>query len=165
MFAPIQAVFVQEIGGDILDAALASSFFAIAAGFVVLVSGKFADKHRHKQKLVAFGYALTGMGFLMYLHVDSVYTLFAVQIWVGMSQAFTTPAFDALYTANLGSSKKQSSRWGLWEAGNYFSIALGGLVGGLTAKYAGFDALFILMAAICFTSALYLRSVPNKTFR
>ncbi len=165
MIAPIQAVFVQKIGGDILDAGLASTVFALAAAIVVFLSGKWGDGRKHRHRIVALGYGLTGIGFLMYLAVDSVIALFFVQIWVGMSQAFLAPAFDALYTSQISSKRRVSSRWGMWEAENYLSIALGGVMGGAIAKYAGFNTLFLVMATMCFLSAAYLVTRPNRFFK
>lgn len=165
MLTPIQAVFVEDIGGDILDAGLASSIFAVVAAGVVMIAGRSSDRVKHKQRLVALGYLATGAGFLAFLWVDSVFKLFVVQAWIGMSQAFMAPAFDALYTDQIGSKRREGSRWGLWEAGNYLAIAVGGAIGGLVAKFWGFDKLFVLMAVICFGCSYYLISRPNRIFK
>ncbi|MBL8159005.1 MFS transporter [Candidatus Saccharibacteria bacterium] len=165
MFAPLQAIFVQKVGGDVLDAGLASTAFALVAACVVVAAGKRADKSRHKQKLVALGYLFCAIGFAAYLAVDSVLSLFIVQAWIGMSQAFIAPAYDALYTDQIGPKRLEGTRWSIWEASNYLAIATGGVVGGLIGKYFGFPVLFVLMSALCLFSALYLFSRPNRYFR
>lgn len=165
MLAPIQAVFVQDIGGDILDAGVASSVFAFTAAIVVFIASQWSDKRKNKHKIVATGYILTGIGFLFYLAVDSVTSLLLVQVWIGISQAFMAPAFDGLYTDQLGSKKHATSRWGVWETENYLGIAIGGLFGSAVAKYFGFDALFITMSALALASGLFLFSRPRRLFR
>jgi MFS family permease len=165
MFAPLQAVFVQDIGGDILDAGLASTAFALVAGVVVFFSGLFSDKQKKKHKLVALGYLMLSIGFFSHLFVTTVFTLFLVQAWIGMSQAFMAPAFDGLYTDNIGSQKKVSSRWGAWSSMQYFAMAIGGLFGGALVKYYGFDALFIVMGLLCLFSSFYLYFVPKRNFK
>ena len=46
MLGPIYALFVEKIGGSLLDASLTGGFFALAAGITTLLAGKFADKHK-----------------------------------------------------------------------------------------------------------------------
>jgi MFS family permease len=165
MFAPIQAIFVGQVGGDLLEAGLASSVYALAAAVVVIIAGRWSDNQKYKQKIVATGYLLTGLGCLGYLFVDSVWMLFVVQAWIGMAQACMAPAFDALYADQIGSKRKQSSRWGLWEAENYLAIAAGGALGGIIAQFFSFKALFVAMAVLSFGSGLVLLAQPNRLFK
>src|SRR5688572_17036230 len=129
MLAPIYAVYVDGIGGDILDGGMAMGLFAVAAGITSLISGKVADRIKHKHVLVGVGYLLNGAGFIAHAFVGSVWQLFAVQVFIGLVQASYDPVFDGLYTKFIGNVKRASSRWSLWEAGNYFSIAIGSMVG------------------------------------
>lgn len=162
MLAPIYAVYVDNIGGDLLDAGIAAALFAAAAGVTSLVSGAFADRVKHKHRLVGFGYILTGFGFLSYIFVDSVWQLFAAQVFIGLIQASYDPVFDGLYTKFIGNVKRASSRWGLWEAGNYFSIAIGSVTGAAIVAYTSFATMFILMASLCFASGMYLLAAGKR---
>src|SRR3990167_9638291 len=49
MLGPIYALFVEKVGGDLLDASLAGSVFAFIAGTTVLLSGKYAVKFKEKK--------------------------------------------------------------------------------------------------------------------
>lgn len=162
MLAPIYAVYVDGIGGDLLDAGVAMSLFAVAAGVTSLVAGTVADKIKHKHVLVGVGYLLNGGGFAAHAFVDSVWQLFAVQVFVGLVQASYDPVFDGLYTKFIGNVKRASSRWSLWEAGNYFSVAIGSVVGAAVVAYTSFQTLFMLMATICVASGLYLLAAGRK---
>jgi len=148
-------LFVEEIGGNLLDASLTGGFFALAAGITTLIAGKFADKNKRDDLIVAFGYTVLGVGFVLYIFVNSIWFLFGVQILIGFSEAFYTPAFDSLYSEHI-TRKKVGREWGAWESMNYFAIAIGAGVGGLVVSNFGFDVIFIVMAALCFISALYI---------
>ncbi|NOZ80634.1 MAG: MFS transporter [DPANN group archaeon] len=162
MLGPIYALFVEHIGGDLLDASLTGGFFALAAGVTTLVAGRFADKKKRDELIVAFGYAVMGIGFLLYLFVDSIWSLFGVQILVGFAEAFYSPAFDALYSKHI-TKRKAGREWGAWESMNYFSIAVGAVLGGLIASNLGFDAIFLFMSALCFLSAFAVLHLQRGT--
>jgi MFS family permease len=155
MLGPIYALFVENIGGDLLDASLAGGFFALAAGVTTLIAGKFTDKNKRKEFIVGLGYAVMGLGFLLYIFVNSIWFLFGVQILIGFAEAFYSPAFDALYSKHV-TKKKAGREWGTWESLNYFSIAIGAVIGGLIVSNFGFTAIFAIMSALCFISAIYL---------
>ena len=108
---------------------------------------------------------LHGIGFLLYIAVHSVQELVAVQILIGLAQASVAPAFDALYTNHIGGPKHAGSRWGMWEAGNYFAIAIGSAGGAAIVKLTNFDVLFVCMALLCFGSGLYILTRPKRVFR
>lgn len=155
MFGPISAIFVEKIGGDLMDASLAGGIFALAAGLTALVSGKYSDRFKENELIVVVGYAIMGVGFMLYMSVDSVISLFIVQIIVGLGQAIYSPAFDAVYSKHLNQSRS-GSQWGAWESVNYFTTAAGAIIGGGVVTFLGFRMLFLIMAILCFGSALYI---------
>lgn len=161
MLGPIYAIFVERIGGDLLDASIAGGLFAFTAGLVTLLSGKMSDKIRHSDYVVILGYVLIGTGFFLYQFVNSVAFLFAIQIIIGFGEAIYSPAFDKLYSANLDRGKS-GTEWGAWESMNYFTAALGALIGGLVVTNFGFNAIFLLMAALSYISASYLLLLSPK---
>jgi len=161
MIGPIYAIFVEEVGGSLLDASIAGGIFAVAAGVTTLIAGKYADRIKRSEMIVVFGYATMGIGFALFTQVNSILYLFLVQIIVGFSEAIYSPAFDALYTDHI-TKGRAGKQWGAWEAMNYFSTAIGAVVGGLIVVKLGFDYIFILMAALCFASALYIYFLPSR---
>ncbi|MBU0706339.1 MFS transporter [Patescibacteria group bacterium] len=161
MLGPIYAIFVEEIGGDLMDASVAGFLFAITAGLITLYTGKYSDGMRHSDKIVILGYSLIGTGFLLYQLVDSVMSLFAIQILIGIGEAVYSPAFDKLYSKHLDWGKS-GTEWGTWESMNYFTAAFGALVGGILVTWLGFAALFYLMAFLSFSSGLYLYVVSPQ---
>jgi MFS family permease len=161
MLGPIYALFVEKIGGDLLDASLTAGMFALTAGIVTLISGKFSDKVKENELIVILGYAIMGLGFLLYTVCNSIFFLLIIQIIIGFGEAIYAPAFDAIYSKHL--TKKQAGRqWGAWEAMNYFSIAIGAVIGGLIVTAFGFNVLFVIMAMMSFLSAVYIYQLPRK---
>ena len=162
MLGPIYALFVEGIGGDLLDASLTGGIFALAAGLTTLYSGKLCDKGKHPKFIISFGYFCMAVGFFGYNFVDSIYALFFIQIIIGFGEAIYSPAFDSLYSKNLAKTMR-GREWGTWEAMNYFSIAIGAAIGGFIVTYLGFRSLFVLMGLISLFSSLFLFFAPKKS--
>lgn len=155
MLGPIYALFVERIGGDLMDASIAGGLFSLAAGLVTLVSGKYSDKLRRPEYVVMIGYTIMAVGFLLYLWVDSITFLFIVQVIIGMGEAIYSPAFDAVYSKHLALSRS-GRQWGAWESMNYFTAFAGAIIGGLLVTRFSFDILFVVMAGLCLTSGVYI---------
>lgn len=147
LFGPIYAVFVEQIGGDLLTAGGAYASFSIALGVLVYFLGKWEDKIKHQENLIIWGRLLTVIGTAGYLLIKAPIHLFAVQITLGIAQALTIPAFDSLYSKNLQKGRF-ASQWGSWEAMTSIVIGIAAIVGGLIAKEFGFKPLFIIMTII-----------------
>src|SRR3989344_4904125 len=162
MLGPIYAIFVDIVGGDLMDASIAGGIFALVAGLTVLLSGKFSDHVTEPRYIVSLGYAIIGAGFLLYIFVNSVWFLFIVQAVIGFGEAIYSPAFDALYSRHLDENK-EATEWGGWEAMKYFTASGGAIIGGIIAKNFGFSPLFIIMSMFCFASAIYIFFLPKKT--
>lgn len=161
MFGPLYALFIEEVGGSLMDAGLSIGFFALAAGVTTILAGRYTDKAKEPELIVVAGYLLMGVGFFLYLVIDSIYALFAVQILIGFAEALYAPAFDALYSRHAN-PKRIGRAWGTWEGMFYFLSAIGAVVGGVIANYFGFAPLFVVMAFLCFGSALYIYLLPRK---
>ncbi len=160
MLGPIYALFVQEIGGDLLEAAYAFGTYAFVAGIVTIASGRYTDTIKENELIIVLGYGIMAFAFFGYTLVNSIYSLLFVQALVGLGEAIYAPAFDALYSKYL--EKKKSGRtWGAWEGMNYFAIAIGAVAGGFLVTYFGFNVMFIAMGLLCLFSAIYIFLLPR----
>ena len=164
MFGPIYGMFVEQIGGNIFDAGLTGSAFALAAAITTFLTGRIADRLKNHAEIVSLGYLIMALGFLLYLTVSSIYSLLVVQVIIGFAEAFYSPSFDVLYSRHV-SRKHAGTGWGAWESINYFSIAVGAMIGGAIASIFGFQKLFLFMSALCLVSSaviLFYRNELNK---
>lgn len=143
-FGPIYAIFVQEIGGDILDASGAWAAFMLATGILIFFISRWEDHVKHQEKLLVFSYGLMCVGFIGYLLVQSPWHLFVVQIVLGIAEAFNTPVYDGLYSKFLDRGK-YASEWGLWDSMSAILAGIGAIIGGFIAAYFGFRILFVAM--------------------
>jgi len=162
MLGPIYALFVEKVGGDLMDASISGGIFALVAGLTSLISGKYSDKIKENELIVVLGYLIIGFGFLLYFWVSSIFFLFIVQAIIGLGEAIYSPAFDAVYSKHLD-GHKSGRQWGAWESMNYFTMAIGSVVGGSLVTIFGFQILFLIMAILCFSSAIYIFHLKRST--
>lgn len=95
---PIYAIYVEEIGGGILEAANAYAAFMITMGLIIYVLGRWEDHHRHDKAFIIVGYFITALGFAGYIFVSNPVQLLIVQIFLGLGMAIRTPAYDSMYS-------------------------------------------------------------------
>ena len=145
LFEPIYAIYVQEIGGYILEAAVAVGLFSIVLGVSTIIFGKITDsKTDLKKKLVVLGYSIVTISFLGYYFIRNPIDLFIVQIIMGLGTAMIDPGWDALFTRNVQKGK-EATEWGIQEGCKQIAIGIAGITGGFVAYYFGFKILILTM--------------------
>jgi MFS family permease len=144
LLGPIYAIFVGDIGGDLLDASWAYFAFMISSGVAIYLMGKFEDKLKHKEKMITIGYALSALGALGYYFVYNQASLIVVQVILGLGEAVLVPAYDAMYSKYL-SKKEEASDWASYESMGYIAGAFAAVLGGYLAYNFGFKTLFLVM--------------------
>lgn len=164
LLGPIYAIFVEQIGGDILDASWAYFTYMFTTGFVMLVLGRWEDAHAHKEAFIITGYMITAVGCLSYIFVFNQVSLIGTQVLFGFASALYVPAFDALYSEFLD-AKKRATQWSMEEAMICIATAISALLGGYIVDVFGFTVLFLCMFGISLLSvfvSLYL--LHNKKY-
>lgn len=162
LLAPIYAIYVEQIGGDLLDAGLTAAIFAFSAGTICLFSGRISDHIKRHRIVVIVGSIIMAIGFLGYLWVDTIQHLFLVQIVIGIGEAIYYPPFDALYSSHLNVNKKATG-WAAWEAMDYYITAFGAFFGALIVEKYGFDIVFMMMSILCVLSGLFIWQLRRKS--
>ncbi len=163
-FTPIYAIFVEEIGGDILTAGSAYAAFAIVSGLLIYLISMWEDRVKHQEKLLITGRILGVIGFAGYLAINNPIDLFIVQIILGISSAIGSPAFDSSYSKSLDKGKF-ASEWGLWESMAGIVTGVGAFVGSFIAMKFGFYTLFYIMfiSSVCsLIATCFLLSIEKK---
>lgn len=162
LLGPIYAIFVENIGGDLLTAGWAWATFSIVCGITLYSMGKFEDKLKKDKWIAVFGFILTSLGILGYSFVSSPWQLFLVQILLGFGWAFGTPAIDSLYAKNID-VKKMDSQWGAWEASMRIMQGFSAIIGAAIAYTFGFKVLFLVMFGFSLVSVFVVaRLVWNE---
>lgn len=154
---PIYAIFVQKIGGDILDASGAVAIFLIVSGITTILIHRTKWSENHRVKLMIIGWLVWTLGICGYFIISNVWTLFVTQVCVALGNAIANPAFDAELDDNTDENIK-SYEWGLFEALQDIVGGLAAIIGGLVASLFGFKILIMLMIATATGSFLMILS-------
>lgn len=144
MLGPLYAIYIEDIGGDILAVGGAWAAFAFTTGLLMILMGKI-EEHKNKILMVITGTVLKAGAFIGYIFVTNTYELIGIEILLGVGLAIGLPAQDALY-AKLIEKGKETFTWALWEGSYYITSAITAIVGAVVVKYFGFKTLFIGMA-------------------
>lgn len=161
LFGPIYAIFVENIGGDLLDAGWAWAAFMLTCGVVVFLLSRWENRFKHYEQLIIGGYAMRSIAIFGYIFISSPMHLMIVQVVLGLGEAFTIPAYDALFTTHIDKGD-EASRWGDWEAMYYIVTAGSAIIGAGIATALGFQALFIMMFGVSIVGLLLsIRLIPE----
>ncbi|MFH1332200.1 MAG: MFS transporter [archaeon] len=152
LFGPIYAIFVEKIGGNILDVGIAYFIFLVCMATFELPMGKLADKYGRKWFL-AFAYFLAGLTFLGYIFVENIYHIFFLQVLYGATLAIGDPAWDAWFSRSLDRSK-ESFEWALFHMSTGYAEAISALIGGAIGYFIGFKTLFVISAGLAIVSGI-----------
>ncbi|MBI3035057.1 MFS transporter [Candidatus Woesearchaeota archaeon] len=164
MYGPIHAIFVQEIGGNILAAGSAWAIFMITSGIGILFMGKLVDAIQREKPLMMLGYAISSLGFLGYYFVSNVYHLFGVQVLLGLGYVMINPAGNSFYTKYLEKGKI-ASQWSAWE-GSYFTLTgVAAIVGAFLVKIFNFKTLFLVMFILSLIGLFVASQLRDKNER
>lgn len=144
LLAPIYAIFVEHIGGDILDAGITYSIYLFVLGIFIYYISRWENHQRHKENLLIFSYLLFAIAAIGYMFVANKYHLFLVQAVLGIAEAFNSPVYDGLYSKFLDKGKFVSE-WGLYASMRSFVTGIAAVAGGAIAFIFGFKILFLVM--------------------
>lgn len=160
MLGPIYAIFVQEIGGSIIDASSAIAIYTAVIGVLILLFGRFEDKLDKKKVFIA-GRAINVVGIAGYIFVSSPVDLFIVQGILGIAIAMMNPTFEALYSRGLRKGH-EAFEWSIWEGSINIMFAIAAITGGLVASIFGFKTLFVFMTIMAFVSFVVATFVTRR---
>lgn len=162
MLGPIYAIFVEDIGGDILTAGTSFAVFSLVMGTLILLMGKIEDIILRETELwICAGYFILAIGFFSYLFIKTPWHLFAVQIILGIGEAIQSPAYSAVYSRHLD-YKKTAFQWGAWDAVRNFATAGGAIIGSILATFFGFNILFVIMGILALIASTIIFFLPRK---
>lgn len=161
LFGPLYAIFVQEIGGDILDVGIAYAVFSVATGLFILIFGTSKFFSDNVRLMVVLGYVLWTMGYAGYFFVRSPIHLFFVQIILGIAGGILEPSWDSVYAAELREAEA-SYHWSLWSGGQSLITGAAAIIGSFIVANYSFRLLFLIMSAFNLLSVIVSLGVLRK---
>jgi MFS family permease len=157
LYGPIYSIFVEQLGGSVLDAGIAWAVFLISLGIVEYPMGKFIDKFGKKRMLILATLLCAGVAY-SYALANSFYQLLAIQVLAGVAFAVGDPTWDAWYS-DLVDDHKSGFQWGLANMVTNVGEGIAILLGGALAYFMGFRSLFLIAGTIALASMfVFLRA-------
>jgi len=152
LLTPIYALYVENIGGQLIDAGIAWSIAAFVHATLQYPAGLLADRFSKKSfmLILIFGNAII---YYSLIFINSVGQLFIAEFFIGLFTAIGTPAYDGLFSKNL-EPQKESQQWGLWNTAYGYATAASALVGALIVTLFKFQGLFAITASLSFLAGI-----------
>lgn len=149
MLTPFYAVYVADIGGDLLAAGGTAAVFGIATGIGIYFMGLVQDRIHRDKPVMILGTGVECAAFLGYYFVSNVYQLFVLQCALAFAYVVYTPAYYRFYTRYI-EDDHAASEWGAWDAISYVARGASALLGAYVVNRLGFGALFLVMFGVAF---------------
>lgn len=163
---PIYAVFVQNIGGDILDASGAMATFLITQWVFTVIVHRIPWTAKHRIPVMIVGWIIWLLGISLYLTISSVEMLFVTQVLTALGNAIADPIFDAELAEHTDKTNKIYERW-LFEGMQDIIAGIAAIVWGMLVAYYGFKSLIIMMIITATLSLIlilyYIQKIRRHT--
>ncbi|MBI4993896.1 MFS transporter [Candidatus Wolfebacteria bacterium] len=161
---PIYAIFVQKVGGDILDAASAVAVYFFIQGGTEIWLHKQNWSYKYRMHLMTGGWLVWLLGIGTYFIIESINTLLLAQILTGLGNAIANPAFDAEFAEKTDKNISEYE-YSVFEGLQDISQGIAAVLGGIIATTYGFKTLIFLMiitATISFMLILNYSRIKNN---
>lgn len=163
---PIYAIFVQKVGGDLLDAGLAMGIFLISQGLFSILFHRLLWSHKKRMLFLVLGWLMWVIGIASYLIISSVWMLFVTQVLTALGNAIADPIFDQ-ELASKTDKKIAEFEWGFFEGSRDIVSGLAAIVGAVIVSIWSFDALIyvmVLTASLSLSLIVLYSRLSKKVF-
>jgi MFS family permease len=161
LLGPLYAIFAQSIDSKILSVSYSWAALLLSTVVFMFIVGKFGDRIKEKEYLLAAGYAVRAIAWFGYIFVTNIYSLLVIQVISGLGQALGTPAWDVIFAKHLDRNKEIMD-YSDWSILSYLVMAISILVGGAVVTAFGFDMLFAIMGTLALIAFVGLLMTPRR---
>lgn len=161
MLTPLYGMFVNKIGGSIIDAGIGYAIFSILTGLVIIGSSNIKWFTNNLQLIIVLGFFIASIGDLSYFFVHNSLGLFLVQATNGISVGLLNPAWETLYSQNTEDGEEHKS-WSIWGGGANISTGIAALIGAVITTLFGFKAMFVTTAFVNVVAVYYAYIIYKK---
>lgn len=167
ILAPVYAIYVQRIGGQLIDASFSIGFYALLRGILYFVFAKLNDRHLPHRPILFGGYMMYAVAYLAYIIIDAPIWLFVIQGWLALADTILNPSWSTVIATSLKTGEERATYAQFYGYRSIFE-ALGAFLGGIAIVGIGFSWTFALMALFAACSAflsLAIRFDPPDSVR
>ncbi len=155
LYSPFYAVYVENIGGGIVDAGIAWGIYMIVLGTMALIVARFVDRLKRHAWILYTGFFIASMLSFSYLFITNIWELFLVQFLMGLTWAAVNPVWDAYYSLFIN-KRSAATDWSLFEGGSRIANGIGAILGGTIIALFGFKGIFVLAGSLNLLASVLL---------
>jgi len=164
LLAPIYAIFIKDIGGDLIDAGIAIGIYALLKGVFYFLFGRIKEELFSKRIMMCIGYAVMGLGYLAYMFANKPLDVFLIQGIISLGETVINPSWSAIIATSLEKGKERHLYANFFGYRSIFE-GVAAIFGGLFAMEFGFNVLFGIMASFAITSGLLSLLIKESPFK
>lgn len=162
LFTPLYALYVQRIDNRIIAVSITWGVQIAASTFFAFFVGKYGDKIKEKEFILAAGYFLRFLAWTGLIFVNNLISLLLIQIVIGVGESMGGPAWNAIFAKHLDGHKEVKD-YSDWAMLSNLIIALGTILGGVVVTFFGFNYIFAFMGLLAFVSFVGVVITPRRT--
>lgn len=160
ILGPVYAIFVKGVGnGTFIDVGVAYAILLITVSLLSVPFGHLSDKIGKKRIALAGALLYLPIPFL-YPNITSIYQIFILQIWDGISSAMVEPAWQAMLATSTKKGKR-GIQYGFKDFLNTFSGAIAAIVGGIITELFGFTYTFYFIGFLSILATITILFIKD----
>lgn len=153
LYTPVYAAYVEELGGNVVDAGLSWSITLIVFGGLAIILSRAQAHSNNKLWYLVIGYLLSALSSALFAVARSPEMLYLVQFIRGFSWAMVSPVWDSFFSKYVD-KRRATLEWGYYEGGWSIAMGVGSAVGGILLAFSSFQTLFFASFLLNVFSAL-----------
>lgn len=163
LLGPLYAVFVETIDADVLTISITWTAFLVSTTAFLFLVARLGDRVPERKYMLLAGMAVRVVAWFMFIFVDSLTMLLAIQILIGLGEALGSPAFDAMLAEHLARDGHVRA-YADWKIVAMITTAAGTILGGIIISAYGFTPIFALMSFIAVVAFVGIFVQPRSVF-
>ena len=157
MVSPLLPVFAKDLGATGIWIGVTFSVFAITMTVMSPVGGRLSDRFGRKPFIVV-GLLIYCVAVLGYLTATTFEQVIVFRALSGIGTGFVFAVARA-YIADIVPPQHEGRWFGVFVTADIIGFGVGPLIAGVLREAAGFDSVFIAMAALMLASALIVATL------
>lgn len=154
IIAPIYAIFVKDISGNVLSVGIAYAIYSIMFSTLQPFMGKMADKYG-RIKLSILANLINSVGLFGYIIITNIFHVYFLQMLLGIGSSIASPSQQAMM-ADITSKKKRGEEFGYIYMAMGYAGAIAAITAGIIADLINFQMVFLIGGFVALISTIPL---------
>ncbi|MBT4722509.1 MFS transporter [Candidatus Falkowbacteria bacterium] len=168
LVSPIFAIFITDKinGATIATAGIAVMIFLIVKSVFEVPIAILIDKTKSEKDdfyTAVFGILLMAVCYFFFTRIDSIWQLYVLQGFLGLSVAISFPGWSSIFTRHID-KQKEALEWSLYDVVTGVGMALTAGLGALMVEKYGFDIIFYLISVFAVLGTILLFSIRKRIY-